>query len=787
MEWRLRNLVRGLKPINYFMRVKGIRFLFICSFLVANKFSFAQSPALEIAKQIDLQASKLPKLQVYLQTSKGVYESGEDLWFKGYMMDSQYLTPSVLDTTLYVQLFEEISKKTIAQEKYFINSGFVNGHFLIRDTIPPGNYLLAAFSPYSFNGSESEFKAFKKITILQRIKQTSSAANTKRDVEVSKSALIKKIERIQFDLLPESGHLVNGLNCNIAFKAVNIDGLPIEINGMVYEDNKAILNFKSLHDGMGKFSITPSISNKYHVKLEGTDSVFKFPLVLEQGLVLQKLSTTDNSVKFLIKKTKELVLDKVVISVQIRSKVCTVYNGVIKNDSLAFDIPTEKLPQGIAEITIYDESGKPIAERLAYVNKQQKLNIKAQINKNAFDKKEKVELDIKVTDQIGNPIIAHLGLSVYDALYENPKYALDIISYMHLQTQLKGNIHQPSYYFENEKEDKSEALDLLLITQGWRRYKWSTSLLNNEKLDKPVLSNIIKGKIIGKVEGLNNVMFFTPDNPQFQEFLEVPAINKFEIAPADLLKANGSYVYVKLLGAEEKIKRAKTQLANPFQLIDSLVKHKSFNYPLNNEKEAPKQLPQIKGLIALNEVVLKSYGIVNNRDKYLGSLDSIAKFSSNFDYVAQCGWLNCPACGSGTKPIEGKSYSRYIGNKTIVSHPFSFSTSDIKKEPYQYPKYTDEELLAKFNLSRIKAYHQFKEFYQPNYDINPNEKVIEDFRNTLVWNPEVITNDKGEAKITFYTSDISGKFFVDLEGLDADGLLGVKRTEFFVTSGTLGR
>jgi hypothetical protein len=410
-----------------------LKFLII-SFFVQD--SFAQNQALEIAKQIDLQTSKLPKLQIYLQTSKGVYETGEDLWFIGYVMDAQYLIPSALDTTLYVQLFEENSMKTIAQEKYFINNGFVNGHFLIRDTIPPGNYLLTAFSPNSFTNTDSEFKAFKKIAILQRIKQTKTVTNTEKDKEVSQSALKKKIEKIQFDLLPESGNLVNGINCNIAFKAVNDHGLPIEVNGMVYEDNKAILSLKSLHDGMGKFSITPSIDKKYHVKLDGTDSIFKFPSVLEQGLVLQKLAKTDKSVKFLIIKTKELILDKVIISVQIRSKVCAVYNGVVKNDSLAFDISTEKLPQGIAEITVYDETGKPIAERLVYVNQNQKLNIKTQINKNSFNKKEKVELDIKVTDHIGNPVVAHLGLSVYDALYENPKYALDIISYTHLQTQL---------------------------------------------------------------------------------------------------------------------------------------------------------------------------------------------------------------------------------------------------------------------------------------------------------------------------------------------------------------
>ena len=747
--------------------------------------SFAQSPALEIAKRIDLQATKAAKLQVYLQTSKGVYETGEDLWFKGYVMDAQYLTPSALDTTLYIQLFEEKSMKTIAQEKYFINNGFVNGHFLIRDTIPPGNYLLSAFSSNSFTSADSEFKAFKKITILQRIKPTIIASKAAKDNEVSKLDLNEKIQNIQINLLPESGNLVNGLKNTIAFKAINEAGLPLDVKGIIYEDDKAILNFKSLHDGMGKFSLAPSINKKYHVKLEGIDSIFNFPLILEQGLVLQKLATTDNSVKFLIKKTKELILDKLIISVQIRSKVCAVYNGVIKNDSLVFDIPTEKLPQGIAEITVYDETGKPIAERLSYVNKHQKLNIETQINKNKFQKKDKVELNIKVTDYLGKPTIAHLGLSVYDALYENPKYALDISSYTHLQTQLKGIIHQPSYYFENNSDERNEALDLLLITQGWRRYKWSTTILSNENAVSPILSNSNKGEIVGKIEGSNNVLFFSPDHPQFQEFLEVPANNRFEISPADLLKANGSYVYVKLLGAEDKIKRAKTKLADPFQLIDSLVKHKKFSYPQNNEKETSKELPKISGLIALNEVVVKSYGIVNYREKYLGSLDSLAKLSANFDYVGACNWLNCESCGSGTKPIEGRKYPKYKDGRP--PRHGAFTADEILKEPYAYPKFTDEELLEKFNLTRTKAYHQFKEFYQPNYDINPNEKAIEDFRNTLLWKPEVITNEKGEAKITFYTSDIVGKFFIDMEGLDATGLLGAKRNEFFVTSNGLGK
>ena len=96
-------------------------------------------------------------------------------------------------------------------------------------------------------------------------------------------------------------------------------------------------------------------------------------------------------------------------------------------------------------------------------------------------------------------------------------------------------------------------------------------LYDEQKAVNQISFKINKGEIVGKIEGANNVLFYSPDNPHFQEFIEVPSNNTFEINPADLLKAKGSYVYVKLLGAEEKIKRAKTKLDNPYEKIDSLT------------------------------------------------------------------------------------------------------------------------------------------------------------------------------------------------------------------------
>lgn len=60
----------------------------------------------------------VPRTLVYLQTDKGVYQPGEEIRFKAYVMEARLLVPSVRDTTLYVQLMTADS--VIHREKLYI-------------------------------------------------------------------------------------------------------------------------------------------------------------------------------------------------------------------------------------------------------------------------------------------------------------------------------------------------------------------------------------------------------------------------------------------------------------------------------------------------------------------------------------------------------------------------------------------------------------------------------------------------------------------------------------------
>ena len=258
---------------------------------------------------------------------------------------------------------------------------------------------------------------------------------------------------------------------------------------------------------------------------------------------------------------------------------------------------------------------------------------------------------------------------------------------------------------------------------------------------------------------------------------------EFEIKMDQLMLAKGGYLYIKPLGNEQVSKRAKLKFSNPFDEITKLTYEKGIQYPIIYRKiptDTLKSLPKIPGLITLNEVVIKGKGRGTvYRDKFMASLDSVAKFSGNYDYVGMCNWLNCISCGTGKRPAEGSTPNRYKDGR-VPRHNVAFTAREVDKSPYTYPKYTDAELLEKFNIYRIKGYTAQKEFWEPNYKINPNELSASDFRNTLVWRHSIITNEKGEATVTFYCSDISGRFIGNIEGLDSTGLLGKTQFSFMV-------
>lgn len=70
----------------------------------------------------------------------------------------------------------------------------------------------------------------------------------------------------------------------------------------------------------------------------------------------------------------------------------------------------------------------------------------------------------------------------------------------------------------------------------------------------------------------------------------------------------------------------------------------------------------------------------------------------------------------------------------------------------------------------VDGYSEPVEFYHPDYSILPKD---EDYRRTLYWNPEVIPDEAGNAKVSFYNNSRCRRLKITAETISPDGIIGV--------------
>jgi len=312
---------------------------------------------------------------------------------------------------------------------------------------------------------------------------------------------------IDVQFLPESGHIIADAENVIAFKAINEFGKPADISGALYNENgKLLQSFSSYHQGMGKFTISPEFGQKYIVKItapKGIDKVYSLPTIAKSSQKgIQVISQTEEhlTVKIIGKYKRGLILAPKASGY--------LYDAIPiqKNNYNALKIPIKDIPMGILTLTLHDFNEKPITERLVFVHPQKRLNIEIKTDKKQYQPREKVKMSIAIKTKDGQPAKGHFGLSVVDdklLTFADDRQA-NIMAYLLLQSELQGEIVEPNFYFDEPQKhpnkDQAIALDLLMMTQGWRKYDWS-------KFIQPIAEATIKPEkrqISGRVLDKNN-------------------------------------------------------------------------------------------------------------------------------------------------------------------------------------------------------------------------------------------------------------------------------------------
>lgn len=291
------------------------------------------------------------------------------------------------------------------------------------------------------------------------------------------------LNEISLRFFPEGGDLVAGQETKVAFKALNEFGKAADVEGDILADNNVIGTFSSYHMGMGTFPMKPD-GRKYTARIRkpAINKSYDLPVVATQGHTLNLIEHTNDLLRFKVNSTSggQVYLVCTIHGQAVWQKAVDLVGGTATIDVNTND---KKFIPGIGVFTLFDQSGRERCERLVFIKKEQQLNIELRPNKQHYRPGEKVDLDIVTTDPEGSPVPARLSLAVVDdqlVTFADDKQD-NILSWFQLSSEVRGDVQEPSFYFEdkekntekNRKKNTDQALDYLLMAQGWRRFKWA--------------------------------------------------------------------------------------------------------------------------------------------------------------------------------------------------------------------------------------------------------------------------------------------------------------------------
>ena len=287
-----------------------------------------------------------------------------------------------------------------------------------------------------------------------------------------------KTPKFDVKFYPEGGYLLAGHKCRIAWEAMNQQLERLNVSGVLLEDGEPIDSVRPIHAGRGLITLNVKHGRKYKVRFEFDKNRFTFdlPKPLEQGVALH-VSQDSDVVKFHVGRAlpKKFPL---VLNVYCRGKRLSTFN--LKPEATVEEqMYFENLNEGVHQVVVCDTSGNVFADRLFFVNKcyesQAKVMV-AGIPNRPYTPLEKIRLNLLATDAKGLPLKGQtFSVSVRDADQLDPTFTTgNIMTNLLLESDLKGFVENPDYYFEADDEKHRQALDLLMLVQGWRRYDWKS-------------------------------------------------------------------------------------------------------------------------------------------------------------------------------------------------------------------------------------------------------------------------------------------------------------------------
>ena len=490
-----------------------------------------------LSERLRLFGENIPQEKVYVHMDNTCYFLGDTIWFKTYMLQTNTDKPSLVSKVLYAELWNH-EGYLMERKMVELTEGQGHGFFALADTSMYGGYYeLRAYSRWQLNWGEYEhlhrkqtnkwffndimarefFRDYEKLysrvfPVYDRPTKPGEFFHdmTSRPMQrLLKEHAPPKTE-VQLTFYPEGGTLVQDIQCRVAFEALTDKGKWCEGRIEVSDGEDVVATAQTQNRGRGVFVMTPLKGKRYTAtftcdETDDEDNALScrgnLPKAEADG-VTTAIRQHGDAWGITVTAAGRPARNPLGLTVMHEGRLehfNTITTGKDGNLLFEFAIPDSQLPSGVHQVSVFDKNGQLWADRLFFVMHEKDIKPNITINgiKDTYSPFERIDLILQ-TPPVSSAETTHLSVAVRDNTHPTPTFDTgNIMTEMLLASEIRGYIPQPDWFFEKNDLEHRTALDLLMMTQGWRRFQWQDMAVKGlfELVHPAELTPVLNGSV----------------------------------------------------------------------------------------------------------------------------------------------------------------------------------------------------------------------------------------------------------------------------------------------------
>jgi hypothetical protein len=786
---------------------------------------------------VDIRITHIPE-KVYLHTDRDIYNPGDDIWFKSYLVDG--LNHILFDSSksLHVELISP-GLKIIDSKIIRLENGLGSGDIGLPDSIKTGNYRLRAYTNHMRNFGDQLF--FNKEILIISGSDTSDMATT-----------VNKFtdNNLKISFFPEGGSLVDNVPSTVAFKAVNAEGQGCNVSGEIYSSSgELVTTFRSVHLGMGTFILNPLPGVTYYsiVKNSEGDVIrVDIPKSFARGLVLSALVNEKNQYLLTIETNRETLPAyfnrNLLITVSVHKKILKTIVFKMEKILNTLVLPVNDLRDGIVMITLFGLDSRPICERLINIQNSNEIKVLVASDKKVYNRRDSVSVLLTVLEDFGISQDAFLSFSATEKIFERntSQYPTSISSWFLLESDVHGKVEDPSYYFDSSNADRLKNLNLLLLTQGWRDFEWKykgaeylyeTGFTISGRLRKSIFNTTLKNSsvMIGLLQGEKSIVISSPvdsvgnfrldlDNLTGKANVIISAVDKngnfqgrltldsYRYTPAKISEDETNMVLVGIqkttpdddINILKQADQSRKSIKKKYTLSDTILIDEVF--VVGKKKKTPGEVhvnesraiygepddeviitPELASLRTIKDLLIGKVAGVYSIGQ--GSGIRIRGYGSSFEMGGEPLFLL-----DGVVVEYGVVYAiplHWIDRVDVIKSEraaaFGVRGSNGIISVITKTSGNISYLPVSYSINTIiSGYDAPRIFYSPEHNSKFREGTVPDLRPTLYWFPDIKVVTNKDYKLKYFNADISATYQIIVEGITSEGIPVTGKAEYEV-------